>query len=205
MFVIGVAGQAQNGKDTLADYIHLKINELQKEVEWHRSSLAKNVKKVFAETFNVSYEFIEKWKTRDEIPEGFNMPIRKALQFIGDGFRGIQNDIWLDSCFRDETRNVIISDVRYLNEARRIHTYRGVNILIAHPYRINNDPNGSEAEIRPYSVYFLNQVGFPPHTELFDIFIKNDGSIEDLYAKADELIIPYIIEHFKGENYALYS
>lgn len=200
---IGIAGQMQAGKDTLADYVFEKLSQDNTfKLDFERAAFAKNVKKVLAETFNVSYTFIEEWKTNPEPPPGFDMTIREALQFIGDGFRKIKSSIWIDLMFRDK-ENKIISDVRYINEAHRIVSEGGFNILVAHPDRINNDPNGSETQIRPYAVWCLKNMplsgrpnwkleGSPEHINLFSYFLRNDKEMDDLYQIADAEVIPFI-------------
>lgn len=91
-FVIGVASQAQHGKDTLADRLCERLNS-QSQSNWQRRAFAANVKRVFCETFGVDSAFVEKWKVRSDVPPGFDMPVRQALQFIGDGFRQIMGSI----------------------------------------------------------------------------------------------------------------
>ena len=148
---VGIAGQKQNGKDTVADYVQDQLAQDDEFVfKFERAAFAANVKRVFVETFDVTYEFIEKWKTIPEPPPGFDMSVREGLQFIGDGFRKIKSSIWIDLMFR-QALNKIISDVRYINEADRIVQENGFNFLVAHPDRLNDDPNGSEAQIRPYA------------------------------------------------------
>lgn len=202
MFVIGVAGQAQMGKDTISDRLAEKLNE--SEINWERTAFALNVKRVYAETFAVDYDFIEKWKTDPNPPPGFDMTVRKSLQFIGDGFRKIKEEIWIDLCFRTKNPK-IISDVRYVNEFRRIYNEGGLNILVGRTEKLNNDPNGSEAQIRPYVEWFLNNTTEPfnrvrdldlthaPELScLFDVFIRNDGTKDDLHKIVDEQIIPHV-------------
>ena len=206
MKVIGVAGQAQNGKDTLADYLAKVLNKADENYlnVWYRQAFASNVKKVFCDAFGVDNGFIEKWKVKEELPPGFDKPVRKSLQFIGDGFRQIKSSIWLDLVFKDDI-NKIISDTRYVNEFRRVKREGGLNILICKPDRINSDSNGSEAEIRPYVDYFLSiteerftvvkdliLTDAPEFTEEFDVFIKNDGTVEDLYNVIDEKLVPFV-------------
>ena len=77
---VGVGGQMQNGKDTIADYLHDVFS-------WERNAFAAGVKKVFCDTFGVDEAFIEKWKVIPEPPTGFLKTVRQSLQFIGDGFR----------------------------------------------------------------------------------------------------------------------
>ena len=97
MYIIGVAGQAQMGKDTLADRLCVELNKKNK--QWSRSAFANAVKQIFCKSFDVDLEFIEKWKGVSENPPGFDMNVRQALQFIGDGFRKIKSEIWLDVFF----------------------------------------------------------------------------------------------------------
>ena len=208
MFVIGVAGQAQMGKDTLADRLAEKLNE--SGANWKRTAFAKNVKRVYAETFDVDYDFIEKWKTEPEPPPGFDMTVRKSLQFIGDGFRGIKSTIWVDLCFRDQSPQ-IISDVRYPNEFLRVAKEGGMNILVGRSEKVNSDPNGSEALIRPYVQWALDNTegafvevdkvveanrnrffDCPEFFPMFDVFIRNDGTKEELYELIDTQLVPYV-------------
>lgn len=222
MRVIGVAGQAQFGKDTLADRLCLKLNEAGE--KWNRSAFAHAVKKVFCETFNVDLEFVEKWKVVPEAPEGFSLPVRQALQFIGDGFRQIQPSIWLDLAFRDKEKSSIISDVRYINEFTRIKKEGGLNIIVARPDRLNNDPNPSESQIRPYIDYLLgnfqneedlvvdltkvdwdrlsrvNKILPPDNIDLFDLFVCNCGSIEKLYDIVDKRVVNFCQNFFENPN-----
>lgn len=223
-FVIGVAAQAQMGKDTLADRLQEKLNErlqlkLNKSLSesewdeanfvWQRAAFAFNVKKVYADTFGVDQDFIEEWKVKDEIPPGFDMPLRKGLQFIGDGFRKIKSLIWVDLCFRDSIPK-IISDVRYINEFTRVSKEGGLNILIGRTDMLNDDPNGSEAMIRPFVEWSLNNLPNkfnvmvkgdldaldletpPENMELFDVFIRNDGTKEELYDIVDNQLVPFV-------------
>ena len=237
-YVIGVAGQAQHGKDTLADKLAELLNRDQvgfqdeawpkighgtKEfplvpVEWQRSALAAAVKKVYMDAFDVDKDFVEKWKVNPEVPPGFDMNCRQGLQFIGDGFRKIRGSIWLDLCFRDNFPK-IISDVRYVNEFTRIYEEGGLNILVGRTDKLNNDPNGSEAQIRPYVDWALenlkgsrlNQLhiarmlgsrlaGAPPGMEMFDIFVCNDGTKEDFYKEIEEVVVPFVKKYQFGED-----
>lgn len=219
MYVIGVAGQAQHGKDTTADYLAAKMSDNPSDgpeivdlgIVWERTAFALNVKKVFCDTFDVDLEFVEKWKTIPEPPPGFDMPVRQALQFIGDGFRKIRGTIWLDLAFRDMTRPKIISDVRYRNEWLRIKAEKGLNLLVGRTDRLNDDPNGSEAQVRPYVEWCLNYYkgrnfvmfpgmgtdgklikGAPEHMLSFDLFVRNDGTTDELRATLKQNVIPFI-------------
>jgi hypothetical protein len=226
MFVIGVAGQAQMGKDTLADRLKEKLNDAGG--RWERAAFAANVKRVFTDTFGVDLAFVEKWKVIPETPPGFDMTVRQGLQFIGDGFRKIVPTIWLDLAFRDRSVPKIISDVRYVNEFVRVKKEGGMNILVGRPDKLNDDPNGSEAQIRPYILWALEnlkdcepigpqlfklasveamgggtQSAPPEHMECFDIFVRNDGTKDEFYDKIEKIIVPFVqkfVFEFPGDS-----
>jgi hypothetical protein len=210
MKVCSISGNAQMGKDTLGDRLQLRLST-DWDI-WKRSAFAYHVKRIFCETFDVDMAFIEKWKTNSECPPGFTMPVRKALQFIGDGFREIQPQIWIDLAFRRLENNVIFSDGRYPNEFVRVNEEGGFNILIGRTAKINYDDNGSEAEIRPYVLWALknlpgpytildNSVDYtyaPEKIRKFNIFVRNDGTVADLYKTVDEVVTKMVVEHNFG-------
>lgn len=203
VFIIGVAGQMLNGKDTLADRLQSAL-ALRGKV-WDRTALADNVKDVICKTFGVTRAFVEEWKVKNEPPPGFDMTIRQALQFVGDGFRKIKPTIWMDLRFSG-TRPQIISDVRYIDELRRVKKEGGLNILVGRPDKLNDDPNGSEAQIRPYvaralehckgkSVFMHNEMPYCaelPEFDLFDLFVRNDGTLLEFEAVIDRWVTPFI-------------
>ncbi len=214
--IIGIASQLAGGKDTIANYLVKKLNLesneqltydwiIDKRV-WKRVGFADAVKKVFMDCFDVDWDFIETWKRKDETPVGFNQNIRKSLQFIGDGFRQIQSDIWIKLAFKNKN-NIILSDVRYVNEAKMIKEKGGTVVAVCRPGFENDDPNPSEAQIRPIvdwcvqnceegpidHNYWINDMNYQRLNICFyDFFLKNEGSLEDLYAKVDNLLIPYL-------------
>ena len=194
MDIVGFAGQMQNGKDTAADYMFEKIKSKWGDVE--RASFADNVKRIFCETFNVDRSFVEEWKTKSEVPEGFDSPVRQGLQQIGDGFRKIQGKIWIELAFRNRVRSAIFSDVRYINELKKIKEVGGTTVLVWRPGHENEDPNGSEAQIKPLVDWFASQpcssrqhLPPPKGVEYVDHFLVNDGSVEDLCDKVDDIIL----------------
>jgi hypothetical protein len=215
--IIGIAGQLANGKDVLADYLVDKLNGHILEANdyafgsplWTRAAFANAVKKVYSDAFGVDREFIEKWKRIPEPPEGMLMNVRKGLQFIGDGFRQIKPDIWIEIALRTNDP-IILSDSRYINEAKHIRNRGGINIVLWRPGMENNDPNPSESQIKPIVDFCVrtNQDGlislnpqtqlaefeeFPDGIQYYDYFMRNDGDLTALYRRADEELIPWIL------------
>jgi len=224
MKVIGIGGQLGSGKDTFADYLAKRLNERQcgDSVRlWNRIGFAHAVKKVFMDTFDVSWDFIEEWKRKSDPPPGFDLPVRQCLQFIGDGFRKMKSNIWIEVGLRTD-KNIIVSDVRYINEAKAIREKGGLTILMWRKGFENNDPNPSESQIKPTVDWFVRSgmegdvrvssvpekiepdfleelktdFSAPACPGLFDFFFRNEGTVEDLYRKADEILIPAIEEHY---------
>lgn len=212
---IAVAGQARFGKDTLADKLADVLNaNIHDDNLWHRTAFANNVKKVYMETFGVDLKFIEKWKTNSECPPGFDMNVRKSLQLIGDGFRQIKNDIWMDLVFKTNRRN-IISDTRYINEFKRTKQEQGINIIIIRPDFFNDDESPSESQIKPYCEYAFSKMTsrscdfldlrhitkeYEEENSLikdfhhFDFAIRNDEGLDELYSVIEKKLYPIIKE-----------
>lgn len=199
----------QNGKDTIANYLIEKFGN-----SWRRVAFATGVKRVYVETFDKDYDFIEEWKVKSESPDGFHKTVRQSLQFIGDGFREIKPDIWIELLFRKEKAPYIISDVRYLNEIRKVKQEGGLTILVWRKGFENSDPNGSEAQVKPIiDLFKQTDIDGPVPVDFFDkfmpidapasaieaakfidVFIRNNGTKEDLYSKLDEKVIPYVAQ-----------
>lgn len=188
--VIGVAGQFRQGKDKASDHLAHSL-------ELGRDAFAFGVKSVFCEYFGVDMDFVERWKVVDEPPPGFLISVRRSLQLIGDGFRNIKDDVWVEALFRRSPSRVVVSDVRYRNELATIKSRGGSNVLVYRPGYMNDDPNGSEAQIRPFVEHFIamgveGKVESEGEFGLVDFFVVNDGGLDDFYAKLDSLVVPFL-------------
>jgi hypothetical protein len=233
MNLIGVAGQIAAGKDVFSNYLLDKLNLdvyktfLQRRdvwtetgekktatTLWSKGAFADGLKKVMMDAFNIDADFIEKWKRIDDTPPGFDMTVRKALQFVGDGFRKIKPLVWIDWTLNGNSPKVI-SDCRYRNELLAIKERGGVNILLYRPGFENDIDHPSENQIKQIifelsertseelpSIHFPSDGPISPSNTrisktiggLIDLFIVNDGTIEDLYKKIDDIVIPYLKE-----------
>lgn len=219
MRIIGVAGQLAQGKDVLCDELCKILNQrlvdshsAEKQSDlWERGSFALAVKKVFMMGFGVDLDFIEQYKRLEEAPPGYKKNIRKSLQFIGDGFRQIKDNIWIEIALRED-KNLIFSDCRYHNEAKAIKGYGGITVLLYRPGYLNDDPNPSESQIKPVvewcasnitegliSPQLLNFDDFPIEIKDYDYFFINDaGNLSDLYSKIRLQLVPYVEEVYKN-------
>jgi hypothetical protein len=188
-----VAGQMRSGKNVTGDYLSLKLNI-------NTASFAKPVKDIFCNTFGVDLEFVEFWKVKDEPPPNFKKSVRQSLQFIGDGFRNINSNVWVDYAFSNNSKNACYTDGRYVNELASVRKHGGYNILLYRPSHENNDSNESEAQIKRLVDWFvrsaiegdvrdLPKINAPEGCEFVDFFIINEGNLEDLYSKLDHFIL----------------
>jgi len=173
--IIGIAGVAQSGKDTLANFFVEKDG-------FERIGFADAMRNVLYATnpiVSLSYEdrFREivrvqsvvdaiGWElAKNEYPE-----IRQLLQQLGtEGGRNcLSEDIWIRTLFeRAKKDRLVIPDVRFENEAKAIHDKGGAIIRVAR--------NGySPVNDHISEVAFLGE----------DILLENNGTPEQLYEKA---------------------
>lgn len=202
MSYIGFAGQLRVGKDTSADYIKGTLNEKLGSEYWRRDAFASSLKKYFCDLFDLTLKELEEWKVKDEIPEKLDIPMRVGLKNFGEGMRQIKSSIWIDLVFRDGSPK-IISDVRYINELIAIKNKKGFNVLVINPNRVNYDDHPSEAALRPLILWAINNKSvsipnkeihkdMPYGMEFVDYILWNDGTLEDLYMRINERLVPVV-------------
>jgi hypothetical protein len=203
---IGIGGQLMAGKDETANYLATRLNELCTE-PWKRNAFANKVKETFEQAFGKDREFVEKWKRVEVAPPEFKKNIRQCLIGIGDGFRQMKPNIWIERAFENQNAHQIISDARYNNECNTIREKGGLTILLWRDGYMNNLDNPSEQEFMPHIMKCLNSQSWTagkthwtpfegevgPGMEIpFDIFLRNEGSIDDLKTKVDNIVIPLL-------------
>lgn len=184
----------RSGKNVTGDHISQKLGI-------HTASFAKPVKEIFCNTFGTDMNFIEHWKVIDSPPPGFNKTVRQSLQFIGDGFRSINPNVWVDYAFQNNLKEVCYTDGRYINELNAVKKNGGFNVLLYRPSHENHDSNESEAQIKRLVDWFVdnslegdvrNNQNSIQGCELVDFFLVNNGNLNDLYSKIDNMILSKI-------------
>lgn len=184
MVLIGLVGKKGSGKDTLKDYITKNNNNI---ISY---AFADPLKEICGILFQLSQEQLYghqsiKEKKIDEL----NVSPRILFQRIGTNlFRNellnvlpemkdvLKNDsIWIFAFKRwykkNKHKNVIVSDVRFENEAKSIREMGGILIYIDR-YSNNCDQHESEKNIEKIKCDFV---------------IKNKSTIIDLYKNFDKL------------------
>lgn len=98
--------------------------------------------------------------------------VRGLLQRMGTeaGRRVHGENVWIDALFRtvEPGQRVVITDVRYENEAREIKARGGLTVAVIRPGVGPANDHASEAGLDP---------------RLFDYVLANDGTVAELHAK----------------------
>lgn len=207
-FCLGISGQKKSGKDTLANIL---IPLLQKElgIVFYHESFADSVKNIlsmfyYTESGNkkkVSREFIEEYKNKEEfIPEGWNMCVRDALINIGDRFREICPNIWIDIVLNKNNNNKVITDVRYENEVFAIKKNpKALIIRVLRKSEFKETGNNSEISLLKFDKRILDNyegVGDKINSQ-YDYIIRNDGTIKEYEDNININLLPFILSKWK--------
>jgi len=161
--IIGIAGYAQTGKDTAATALidlgfkrHAFADRLKDEVNWMLEAVGHVI---------------------DTHKEDEKKSWRDFLVFWGAKMRKIRPDYWVEHLHKSiSTKDVVITDVRYLNEVNWILNQGGTIIRLHRP----GVTAANEEERMSFMIIdqaILHSV----------INIDNEGTIEDLHSKIKAL------------------
>jgi len=160
--LIGISGKAGSGKDTLGKYLcdeYLCLHYY----------FAKPLKEGAKIMFNLSEAQIK----NKEVPiEPWGISPRKIYQLLGTEIgRGIDPNIWIKNAEmfinRHPGRTVVITDVRFDNEATFIHNRGGTIInIVREKEAIYENKHSSEGGLSPNNI---------------DMTIYNNGTKEDMF------------------------
>lgn len=176
--IVGVTGKKNVGKDTVGAY-------LVKEYGFRRLAAADALKKLAAQIFGIEIKYIEELKNKEEVvikldslTHEFSPKIigfRRFLQQLGTESRKVLGeDIWINQILPLDGfylgKNIVVTDIRFENEAQRIRNLEGTLIRINRSSVSTEDTH--ESEMGSFTV---------------DYTINNDGTIADLFNKVDEI------------------
>ncbi len=186
MNIIGISGKKGSGKDTFAKLLQKQL-ELSTCKSVRIDSFAANLKYCCALiSGQPDYLVFYNQDMKDRKAGFLNFTNRELMQKFGDLTRSLDKDIWVKSLFNKYLDNppeyLIISDVRFKNEAEHIKKLDGVLIRIESD-RVKEDNHISEIELDNYSK--------------FDLEISNNKSLtlEELKSKANDAA--YFIKEYK--------
>jgi hypothetical protein len=177
--LVGICGKAGSGKDTIGDYL----------VETHgfkKIALADPIKRLVKDVFALDdHTVYDRVAREQELDRWEGWTVRKLLQYVGtELFReNIDDAVWVKSLWYkiqdDKDNNYVVTDVRFPNELQ---------------YFKDNAEEGEFLAIKVTRPGFEGAVGLAGHaSEAYDlegdIEINNDGTMEDLYNRVDDLPI----------------
>lgn len=172
--LIGLAGKARSGKDTLANRLQL--------YGWRRLAFADRLKLVTATLAGEPQNLYHDDLTKEQFSQALGTTRRAALQGLGKAVRDVLDPgIWVrtvlaawESGGRAPT---VISDVRYDNEAQVIRSVGGIVVEVVRP----------GAGLAGAAAQHESERGVSEG--LVDIEILNDGTLGELFCEAQKLSV----------------
>lgn len=192
--IIGISGKAGSGKDTAAKMLEVLYANPNISYEDFANKRYKNFADIqivhFADTLKETAQVlfrIGEWETNTQegkktIINWIGKTVRELLQGIGQGLRDtIDPNLWVKILFANTEgwSNYIIADVRYSNEIKAIKERNGILLRI--------DRKGAGAGNHS------SETALDDYKE-WDVHIKNNGSIEDLFEAMRIFIKNYPID-----------
>ena len=202
--LIGVVGLIGSGKGTVSDRLEQKHN-------FRKDSFAKSLKDAVSSMFNWDREMLEgktdesrAWREKPDVfwskRFGKDVTPRWVLQYFGTEVmrQGMHDSIWIDSCMaRYDGKPTVIADTRFENEIKIIREMGGSILLV----KRGQDPDWFtdyvEGNVVPKNVH-LSEYAWAKSE--YDHLITNDGTLEDLHSKIDDLIVSDKITHTPTES-----
>jgi hypothetical protein len=203
--IIGFGHRAQSGKDTCGQYL----------VDRHgykRVAFADPLKRAAMQIFGLTEQQCYGSKANKEtVDPRWGFTPRYAMQTLGEKLRVIfGEDVWVKSAEAQilntkidrsmpkgeiaisldhvtYSGGVVITDVRYPNEAQMIRSLGGIVV------RVDRPSLGPLTDAHPSET---SMEGFD-----YDDVILNDGSLEALYAQVDRIISTRSTSSGRGRNY----
>ena len=174
--LIGLAGKAGAGKDTVADYLWEKEGAI-------KIAFADPLRLAASAIFGLSVESFTDRALKEELVEYWGISRRDMCQLLGtEATKPVFGaDIWLKRWFLSfsmvrDTDHVVVPDVRFDVEADAIRRLGGVIIHIVRPGAGLSGASGEHS----------SEAGVKSRAD-GDRYLLNDGSVEELHHKVDEL------------------
>lgn len=186
--IIGLKGKSGAGKDTVGNYLFQRCDR-----SFKKLALADPLKEIISIITGWSMHMIRgessesRYFRETVIHPEFGMTCREMLQHVGtELFRNhFDPDMWVKIARRrileavKENRHVVVTDIRFDNEAKMILDLGG------EIWTIERDVDSSQVSISEAASQHISEREFEVEGEKT---IKNNGTIEELYAKINDLL-----------------
>jgi hypothetical protein len=175
--ILGLGGQAGSGKSTAADYLVYRYGF--KEV-----TFAAPLKEAAGILYGLNPEQTN-GALKEKIDQRIGLAPREIMQRLGDACRDIWPIVFVESLLQkiylSAERMFVVSDVRFLNEARALWRAGAVMLRLERPGAAAR--NGVIGHVSEYEVE--DWLGW-------DYRLENGGTREELYQKIDNLMPPWL-------------
>lgn len=172
--LVGVAGKAASGKDTVAAILKEKYG-------FKRLAFADELKRVARHLLGLTDEDVTDHEAKERVNPRWGKSPRQLLQGMGEGIRRyVHEDVWVNFVLQDVELypNIVISDLRYPNEAKAIKAQGGFLI------RVNRPGKGSKTGADHVSETALDSF----KGAFWDHEIDNSGTLDQLATKVREVM-----------------
>jgi dephospho-CoA kinase len=185
MVLIGICGRKTSGKTTITDYV---VDNY----EFIERSLAGPLKNALRELLLIDNENLygSEEKKNEKLEDWFDYTAREFMQHVGtellreklaELFPKIGTQIFTHNFElwykKNKDNHVIVSDVRFEDDANIIKKLGGYIIKINRPNLTNIDSHSSEVSVDRVK---------------HDYIIENNGTLEDLYERVDQIMDNFI-------------
>ena len=181
--LIGISGKRGSGKDTIANII------LELCPEFVHEKFSFGVKQVVSIITRTSIEDNLSREGKTTIPAGYQESLGRLQQLVGEGMRKIvSDDVWIKNVLSNPPPYLVISDVRYPNEALAIQQAGGFIIRVS---RDNRENDGRDDD-------HISETALDNYDENEFEHIENNGSMESLREKVKQVLkdINYVPENY---------
>ena len=177
---IALNGRSLSGKDTIANYLSDKYGFI-------KISFAEPLYKIAHDYFGMTYKD------------------RSLLQAIGQGYRSIDEDVWVKYLFKkleekvnsneiSKDSNIVITDIRQENEyvASVMNGFVPIKVSAPLEKRVERATmrDGKIPDIKLWEATAETGADNFPYIEII-----NDSSLDDLYKKVDSIVANHTLGH----------
>lgn len=204
-FIVGLVGRARVGKDTFAEMLADELFEIIKS-RFVLMAYSQELKTRVQKDFDLRYEQLwgnekevldERYVKQETISGPEYWTGREILQAYGQFFRTIDSNFWVNNLFSvidlKGYKNIIITDVRHINEATAIKNAGGFLIKIISNREGMPEIHGSQ---------HISETAMDDYTDI-DLTVTNNQGLEELRSvakSAAELIISIKKMNVEAQN-----